>query len=235
LLAVTTANVAKSTLRASHHRRQEGEPRDEHGTRPVPRSWTMAWREWSSKAACVYVQASAVATVDAVSLTPAAHTRFAACSPSTTSATSAPSTTPHGQTAKQKPSSASCNANGPTPTSTPPAHTAPKPSPAGSAGTTRTDHTAASTANQHKAASRTMRCPTPSSRPVASLIGLARAGHRSALPRPPSVSEVSESALTALQRVLRLGSPVIVERQQAGPNQRVTGDTIAGRGIFSAS
>jgi transposase len=65
-------------------------------------------------------------------------------------------------TAKPKPSSASSNANGPTATSTPPAHTAPKPSQAGHAGTTTTDHTAASTATHHTAASHTLRGPTSS-------------------------------------------------------------------------
>ena len=69
-----------------------------------------------------------------------------------------------GQTAKPKRSSASCNANGPTASSTHPAATAPKHSQAGCAGTTSTDHTAASTATHQSPASHTLRGPTSSSR-----------------------------------------------------------------------
>ena len=57
-----------------------------------------------------------------------------------------PAPTRPAPTAKPKHSSASCNANRPTASSTPPASTEPKPSSAGYAGTTTTDHTAASTA-----------------------------------------------------------------------------------------
>jgi transposase InsO family protein len=63
---------------------------------------------------------------------------------------------------KAKPSSASCNANGPTPSSTPQAATAPEHSQAGSAGTTTTDHTAASAATHPSPASHTLRGPTSS-------------------------------------------------------------------------
>ena len=82
------------------------------------------------------------------------------CSPTTASATSAPAPTRPGRTAKPKRSSASSNANGPTPSSTPPAATAPKPSQAGCAGTTTTDHTAASAATHPSPASHTLRGPT---------------------------------------------------------------------------
>ena len=68
-------------------------------------------------------------------------------------------------TARPKPSSASSNANGPTASSTHPAATAPRPCPAGCAGTTTTDHTAASAATHPSPASHTLRGPTPSSRP----------------------------------------------------------------------
>jgi len=80
------------------------------------------------------------------------------------SATSAPAPTPQGRTGKPKRSSASSNANGPTATSTPQAATEPEHSPAGCAGTTTTDHTAASAATHPSAASHTLRGPTSSGR-----------------------------------------------------------------------
>jgi hypothetical protein len=64
------------------------------------------------------------------------------------------------QTAKQKPSSASCNGNRPTPTSTPQATTEPQPYQAGCAGTTTTDHTARSKNGHPPAASHKQRGPT---------------------------------------------------------------------------
>src|SRR5205085_9487063 len=73
-------------------------------------------------------------------------------------------TTRPGQTARPKHSSASSNANGHTASSTHQASIEHEHSQAGYAGTTTTDHTAASTATHPKAASHTLRGPTPSGR-----------------------------------------------------------------------
>jgi hypothetical protein len=70
----------------------------------------------------------------------------------------------HKRTVKPKRWSKPCYANGPTASPTQQAPTAREPSPATSAGTTDTDHTAHSVANRRSAASHTSVGPTPSPR-----------------------------------------------------------------------
>ena len=96
---------------------------------------------------------------NASSPTTAAATAQAPSPPScanTASATSAPAPTAHAPTAKPKPSSASSNANGPTPIY-PQRHRA-QALPGWTGGTTTTDHTAHSTATHPSPASHTPSC-----------------------------------------------------------------------------
>src|SRR5829696_6271408 len=87
--------------------------------------------------------------------TATAHTPGAMPAPSSASPAATPGRGDRKPTARPKRSSRRCCANGPTASPTPPAHTAHAPSPATSAGTTNTDHTARSAASRRSAASHT--------------------------------------------------------------------------------